>query len=112
MILKQHNDIQMTFGRSITVLEHRFKGNMLYSQLVGNISRAGLNYIFHEAKRASNVGDDTLKCGCTIVKIYGLPCACVISTKMSGDSPIRMDDDSSHWKRHSFNDDGKMKSNK
>ena len=46
MIKNQHNEIQTTFGRSITVLEHRFKDNILYSHLVGNISRAGLNYIF------------------------------------------------------------------
>ena len=49
MILNQHNEIQTKFGHSITVLEHRFKDNMLYSQLVGNISRATLNYIFYEA---------------------------------------------------------------
>ena len=33
MIKNQHNEIQITFGRSITVLEHRFKDNILYSQL-------------------------------------------------------------------------------
>src|ERR1051325_6837902 len=108
MILNHHNEMQTTFSRSITVLEHRFKDNMLYSQLVDKIFRAALNYIFHEAKRASNVGDDTSKYGCTIVKIYGLPCACVIFKKMSGDVPIRMNEVSSHWKRLSFEDDGKM----
>ena len=102
----------MTFGRSITVLEHKFKENMLYSQLVDNISRATLNYIFHKAKRASIVGDDTSKCGCTIVKTYGLPCVCVIAKKMSGNVTIRMDEVSSHWKRLSFDDDGKMKNDK
>ena len=112
MLLNQHNKIHTTFGRSITVLEHRFKDNTLYSQLVGNVSRAALNYIFYEAKRASNVGSDSSKCGCTIVKTYGLPCACVISKKMKVDSPIGMDEVSGHWKRLSFDDDGKMKSNK
>ena len=112
MILNQHNEIKTKFGLSITLLEHRFKENMLYSQLVRNFSRAALNYIFHEATRASTVGDDTSKCGCIIVKIYGLPCACVIAKKMSGDVPIRMNEVSSHWKRLSFEDDGKMKSDK
>ncbi|XP_050902470.1 uncharacterized protein LOC127113951 [Lathyrus oleraceus] len=32
-------------------------------QLVGNISRASLNYIFHKVKRADNVGSDSAKCG-------------------------------------------------
>ena len=50
MIQNQHNEIQTSFGRSITILDHRFKDNNLYSQLVGNISRMSLNYIFHEAK--------------------------------------------------------------
>ena len=110
--MKQHNEIQTTFSRSITVLEHRFKENMLYSQLVGNISREALNYIFHEAKRASIVGDDTSKCGCTIVKTYDLPCAYVIAKNLSGNVPIGMNGVSNYWKRLSFKDDEKMKSDK
>lgn len=81
MIQNQQNEIQTSLGRSITVLEYRFKDNNLYSQLIDNISRAGLNYIFHDAKRADNVGSDSTKCGCTIMKIYGLPCACVIAKR-------------------------------
>lgn len=50
MIQNQHNEIQTIFDQSITILEHRFKDNTLYSQLVGNISQASLNYIFHEDK--------------------------------------------------------------
>ncbi|XP_058726465.1 uncharacterized protein LOC131597818 [Vicia villosa] len=50
MIKNQHNEIQTTFGRSITVLEHRYRDNILYSQLIGNMSQARLNYIFHEVK--------------------------------------------------------------
>ncbi|XP_058747057.1 uncharacterized protein LOC131620051 [Vicia villosa] len=82
MIKNQHNEIQTIFGRSITVLEHRFKDNILYSQLIDNVSRTGLNYIFHEAKRGEVVGSDNAKCGCTISKTYGLPCACVIAKKI------------------------------
>ncbi|XP_050916349.1 protein FAR1-RELATED SEQUENCE 6-like [Lathyrus oleraceus] len=33
----------------------------LTDQLVGNISRVGLNYIFREAKRADNIGSDSAK---------------------------------------------------
>ncbi|XP_050893360.1 uncharacterized protein LOC127099673 [Lathyrus oleraceus] len=108
MIQNQHNEIQTSFGRSITVLEHRFKDNILYSRLVGNISRAGLNYIFHEAKRADNVGSDSIKYGCTIVKTYGLSCACVISKKLKLGDPIKMDEVCTHWKRLRFDDDGVM----
>ncbi|XP_050920489.1 uncharacterized protein LOC127138135 [Lathyrus oleraceus] len=50
MFQNHHNEIHTSFCRSIAILEHRFKDNNLYSRLVGNISRASLNYIFHEAK--------------------------------------------------------------
>ncbi|XP_058725564.1 uncharacterized protein LOC131596844 [Vicia villosa] len=106
MIENQHNEIQTTFGRSITVLEHRFKDNILYSQLIGNVSRVRLNYIFEEAKRGEVIGSDSAKCGCTISKIFGLPCACDIAKKIKLGEAIRMDEVIPHWKRLSFDDDG------
>ncbi|XP_058776823.1 uncharacterized protein LOC131651173 [Vicia villosa] len=106
MISNQHNEIQTSFGRSITVLEHRFKNNILYSQLIGNVSRAGLNYIFHEANRGETIGGDTAKCGCTITITYGLPCACAIAKKVRLGEPITMNEITPHWKRLSFDDDG------
>ncbi|XP_050890067.1 uncharacterized protein LOC127095416 [Lathyrus oleraceus] len=81
MIQNQYNEIQTSFGWSIIVFQHGFKNNNLYSQLVDNISRAGLNYICHEAKRADNVSFDSAKCGGIIVKTHGLSCACVIAKK-------------------------------
>ena len=80
--------------------------------MIGNISRAGLNYIFHEAKRAESVGSDSAKCGCTIVKTYGLPCACVIAKKLKLGEPIRTDEVCSHWKRLRFDDDDCMEGGK
>ncbi|XP_058762138.1 uncharacterized protein LOC131635532 [Vicia villosa] len=106
MIKNQHKEIQTTFVRSITVLEHRFKDNILYSQYIGNVSRAGLNYIFYEAKRGEVIGSDNAKCGCTISKMYGLPCACVIDKNIELGEAIRMDEVILHWKRLSFDDDG------
>ncbi|XP_050898021.1 uncharacterized protein LOC127104925 [Lathyrus oleraceus] len=69
---------------------------------------ASLNYIFREDKQIDNVGSDSAKCGCTIVKTYGLPCACVISKKVKLGDPIRMDEVCIHWKRLRFDDDGCM----
>ncbi|XP_058733979.1 uncharacterized protein LOC131605663 [Vicia villosa] len=105
-IKNQHNEIQTTFGQSITVLEHRFWDNILYCQLIGNVSRVRLNYIFHEAKRGEIVGSDSVKCGCTITRTYGLPCVCVIAKKARLGEPIRMEEVIPHWKRLSFHDDG------
>lgn len=46
------------------MLEHRFKYNIIYSQLVGNVSRAELNFIFREAKQADKTDLDSSKYGC------------------------------------------------
>lgn len=94
------------------MLKHRFKDKNLYSQLVDNISRAGINYIFHKTKQPYNVSFDSSKCGYTFMKIYGLPCACLISKNVKLDSPIRMDKVYAHWKRLRFDDDGVMKDSK
>ncbi|XP_058747045.1 uncharacterized protein LOC131620037 [Vicia villosa] len=89
---------------SKAVAEHQFKGKNLCSQLIYNISCAELNFIFHEARRAETTGPDSSKCGCTIRKTYGLPCACILSKKMQLNSPIRMDEVSNHWKKLRFDD--------
>lgn len=80
--------------------------------MVGNISLEALNYIFHEAKRVDNVGSDSAKYGCTIVKTYGIPCACVIAKKVKLGDPIRMDEVCTHSKRLRFDDDGCMDDDK
>ncbi|XP_050895838.1 uncharacterized protein LOC127102518 [Lathyrus oleraceus] len=80
--------------------------------LVSNIFRTGLNYIFHDAKRADNVGYDKAKCGCTIVKTYGLSCACFVSKKVKLGDPIKIDEFYTHWKRLGFDDDGVMNDGK
>lgn len=112
MIQNQHNKIQTSFGRNITMLEHRFKDKKLYSQLPDNISQAELNFIFHEAKQAENVCSDNTKYGCTLRKSYGLPCICLISEKVKLDCMIEMDAIFTHLKRLRFDDDGVMKDDK
>jgi len=104
MLENQHNEIQTSFGRSKTVMEHRYKGQILFSQLIYNISRTGLNFLFHEAKRSETTGADSSLCGCTIRTTYGLPCACIISKKKELNSPIRMDEVADHWKKLRFDD--------
>ncbi|XP_058787061.1 uncharacterized protein LOC131661483 [Vicia villosa] len=106
MILNQHNEIQTSLGQSITILEHRFKNNILYSQLIGNVFRAGLNYIFYEAKQGETIGGNSAKCGCTITITYGLPCACAIAEKVRLGQPITMNEIIPHWKKLTFDDDG------
>lgn len=94
------------------MLEHRIKDNILYSQLVGHISQAILNFIFNEAKGEDKACSYSSKYGCTLRKTYGLPCACLISNSMNLEKSICMDEVFTHWKRHCFDDDGVMKDDK
>jgi len=48
MLAIQFGEIQSSFGRSVTVLEHRYKNVTLYSRLGGNMSRQAMNYIILE----------------------------------------------------------------
>src|SRR4051812_11227030 len=104
MLENQHNEIQTSFGRSKTVMEHRYKGQILFSQLIYNISRTGLNFLFHEAKRSETTGTDSSLCGCTIRITYGLPCACILAKKKNSNSPILIDEVADHWKKLRFDD--------
>lgn len=112
MLQNQHNDIKKSFGLSITLLEHQFKDNIPYSQLVDNVSLVTLNFIFHGAKRAVKTCSDSLKCGCTLMKTYSLPRACLISNKMKFEKLIRMDEVCAYWKKLYFDEDGVMRDDK
>ena len=50
------------------------------------------------------MGPDSVTCGCTMRVTYGLSCACIISKQMKLNSPIRMDEICTHWKRLRFDD--------
>jgi hypothetical protein len=102
MLILQFNEIQATFGRNMSVLEHAFKDHYLYPLLVYKISRNALKHIRGEELRAEECGMDSKKCGCLMRRIYGLPCACVIARKMKNKLPIRLDEVNSHWKRLCF----------
>jgi hypothetical protein len=81
--------IQISFGQSCTVLEHRFKDVTLYSGLGGYVSRYVLGYIVLEEKRCREIlCMDKEICGCVRRKSYGLPCACFIAIKIYYDKPI------------------------
>src|SRR3954468_6639636 len=85
-------------------MEHWYKGQILFSQLIYNISRSGLNFLFHEAKRSETTRPGSSLCRCTIRKTYGLPRACILSKKKKLNSPIRMDEVADHWKKLRFDD--------
>src|SRR4051812_9287140 len=74
--------------------------------MIGSVPWAGLNYIFHEAKRGETISGDSAKCDCTITIMYGLSCACAISKKVRLGEPIIMNEITPHWKRLTFDDDG------
>ena len=80
--------IQVTFGQSVTVLEHRFKDVTLYSSLGGHVSRWALE----ESRCRETLCMDKEICGCVQRTSYGLPCACEIATKILEDKPILLDE--------------------
>jgi len=89
MLVIQFGEIQSSFGRSVTVLEHRYKDVILYYGLGGNMSRQAMNNIFLEEERArKTLCMDKKTCGCVQRTSYGLPCACFIAMKIRHNKPI------------------------
>ncbi|CAJ2676004.1 unnamed protein product [Trifolium pratense] len=104
MLVNQHTEIQATFGISLSLQEHRYDDKPMYNLVVYKVSRTALGYIHEEAKRAEEVGMDSKKCGCVLQRTHGLPCACVLATKIRHNRPIRLDEINNHWKKLVFND--------
>jgi len=72
----QLSKIQASFGMSRAVLEHRYKGIILYFELDGYLSRAALGFIFEEEKRSKTFGFAKKEYGCVHKTSYKLSCAC------------------------------------
>ena len=70
----QHTEIKASFERSISVVEHQFN-NAMFKELRGMVSRASLNMILMEFKRATQVEIEKGICGWVNRTSYGLPCA-------------------------------------
>jgi len=96
MLESQHTLIHASFKMSIIMLEHRLKGNRLWSSLIRNISRKGLHYLIDEADRALDIGTDKSKCCCLSLITFGLPCAWVIALKIKNNTPICLDEIHTH----------------
>jgi len=89
MLAIQFGEIHSSFGRSVTVLEHRYKDVTLYSRLGGNMSRQAINYIFVEEERArKTLCIEKKTCGCVQRTSHDLPCACLIAMKIRHNKPI------------------------
>lgn len=105
MLINQYGAIKVSFGLSLNVEEHRLGvERYLYEQVIFKISRAALDFLYHEAARVADCGTDKEKCGCVIRRCYGLPCACVIAKKMHLRRPIRLDEVHAHWKKLAIED--------
>jgi len=58
MLELQHTAIDASFQTSIIMLEHRFKGKVLWSNLIRNISREALHHLVVEYNKALEIGTD------------------------------------------------------
>jgi len=66
MLELQHTRIHALFQTSMIMLEHGFKGKLLWYRLIRNISRNTLHYLVDEDDRAVGCGLDKSMCGCFI----------------------------------------------
>jgi len=93
MLVIQLTAIQTLFGRSCTVLEHRFKDVNLYYRLGSYVSRYVLgNIVMEEQRCRETLCMDKEICGCVYRTSYGLPCAYFIATKIRDYKPVLLDE--------------------
>ena len=94
----QHTEIKASFERSISVVEHQFH-NAMFKELRGMVSRASLNMILMEFKRATQVEIEKGICGCVNRTSYGLPCAHELAELIKEGRTIPLDSVHSHWRQ-------------
>jgi hypothetical protein len=93
MLANQFGEIQSSFGRSFTVLEHRYKDVTLYYGLGGSMSRQAMYFIFMEEECARKTLYIEKKTHGYVQRTsYDLPCACFIAMKIRHNKPIRLDE--------------------
>nr|ABN05752.1 Ovarian tumour, otubain, related [Medicago truncatula] len=80
----------------------RFKGKMLWSNLIRNISREALHHLVVEYNKALEIGTDKSKCGCLSLITYGLPCACMNDLKIKNGTTLCLEEIHTHWNRLRF----------
>jgi hypothetical protein len=102
MLELQHTAIHAWLQTSIIMLEHRFKGKVLWSRLIRNISREALHHLVEEYDKALEIGTDKSRCGCLSLITHELLCACTIALKIKKGTTLRLDEIHTHWKRLRF----------
>jgi len=96
MLAVQFGEIQGSFGRNKTILEHKYKNIKMMRELEGYVSRRALKFIYDELKRSKTFAFD--KGDCVQKTPYKLPCACIIAMKSKQKLPLVLDDIYPHWK--------------
>jgi len=99
MLAVQFGEIQGSFGRNKTVLEHKYKKIKMMREFKGYVSRRALKFIYEEMKRSKTFDFGNEDCGCVQKTLYGLPCVCIIVIKSKQKLPLILDDIYPHWKR-------------
>jgi len=64
-----------------------FKGKVLWSRLMRNISREALHHLVVEYNKALEIGTDKSRCGSLSLISYGLSCVCMIALKIKNAPP-------------------------
>jgi len=99
MLKNQSGEIQGSFGRSITIMVHKYKRHKLFFELEVCVSRAALGFIDEELQRSRTFSFAKEDCGCVQMTTYGLPCACIIAENRKKKLHILLDEIHPHWQR-------------
>ncbi|XP_028091889.1 uncharacterized protein LOC114292183 [Camellia sinensis] len=91
----QHTDINSSFKKSLTVVQHQFKPSQ-FKELWGNVS---ISALLVESKRVNSIGIDVEACRCVLLYIHGLPCAHEIADYIRQDRHIPFATIHSHWRQ-------------
>ena len=98
LIELQHTEIKASFEISIYIVEHQFH-NVMFKELRGMVSRASLNMILMEFKRATQVEIEKGISGCVNRTSYGSPCAHELAELIKEGRTIPLDSVHSHWRK-------------
>jgi len=92
LLVVQFGEIQGSFRRKKTVLEHKYIKIKMTRELEGYVSRRVLKFIYDELKCSKTFDFCKDDCGCVHKTSCGLPCACILAMKSKKKMSLVLDD--------------------
>lgn len=98
-------EIKASMEQSKTRHAVRRRDRVLFSQIIGRVSRKALEIISAELirGRVSDIGTDPEACGCYYRRTHGIPCAHELNLTIENGGPILLSDIHEFWKKLDLN---------